>query len=49
MVYDPLIFLSGRLNFLRQLGFQEKNLDEITRLDVVEIARVNLHASYHPL
>jgi hypothetical protein len=28
------------MNFLRRLALQEKILDEISRLDVVEIARV---------
>jgi len=36
------MFLSDGVNFLRRLALQEKkNLDDSTRLDVVEIARVS--------
>jgi len=34
------MFLSECLNFLRRLALQEKKLDDSSRLDVVEIARV---------
>ena len=33
------------MNFLRRLVLQEEKLDESSRLDVVEIARVAWHAS----
>ena len=33
------------MNFLRRLALQEKKLDDSSRLDVVEIARVPEHAS----
>jgi hypothetical protein len=33
------------VNFLRRLALQEKKLDDSSRLDVVEIARVPEHAS----
>ena len=35
-----LIFLSNGVHFLRRLALQEENLDDSSRLDVVEIARV---------
>ena len=40
MVHVPLMFLSEWLNFLRHLALQGKELDDSSRLDVVEIARV---------
>ena len=41
MVHVPLMFLSECVNFLRRLAFQDKKkLDDSSRLDVVEIARV---------
>jgi hypothetical protein len=33
------------VNFLRRLALQEEKLDDSSRLDVVEIARVASHAS----
>ena len=33
------------MDFLRRLAFQEKKLEDSSRLDVVEIARVARHAS----
>ena len=41
MVNVPLMFLSEWREFLRRVALQEKKqLDESSRLDVVEIARV---------
>jgi hypothetical protein len=41
MVYVPLIFFQNGVNFLRRLALQEKKkLDDSSRLDIVEIARV---------
>jgi len=34
------MFLSEGVNFLRRLALQEKQLDDCSLLDVVEIARV---------
>ena len=41
MVHVPLMFLSQWREFLRRLALQgEEKLDDSSRLDVVEIARV---------
>ena len=48
MVLFPLMFLKNGVNFLQRLALQKK-LDDSSRLDVVEIARVAWHASFHPL
>ena len=36
----PQLFFQNGVNFLRRLALQEKKLDDSSRLDVVEIARV---------
>jgi hypothetical protein len=36
------------VNFPRRLALQKKKLDDCWRLDVVEIARFALHASFQP-
>jgi len=40
MVHVPLIFLSEWRKFPWRLALQEKKLDESSRLDMVEIARI---------
>jgi len=40
MVLIPLMLLAKWREFLRRLALQEKQLDDTSRLDVVEIARV---------
>jgi len=40
MMHVPLMFLSEWREFLWRLALQEKKLDDSSRLDVVEIARV---------
>ena len=41
MVHVPITFLSDGVNLLRRLALQKKKkLDDISLLDVVEIARV---------
>jgi len=47
----PECFIQNGVNFLRCIALQEekKTLDDSSRLDVVEIARVALHASFQPL
>jgi hypothetical protein len=42
----PQYFCQNGVNFLRRLALQEKILDDSSRLDVVEIARVAWQASY---
>jgi len=50
MVHVPLMFLPewGEFPSAPRLG-EKETLDNISRLDVVEIARVTLHASFQPL
>jgi len=43
------MFLSEWREFPSGLGLQKKKLDNSSRLDVVEIARVAKHASFQPL
>jgi len=48
---NKLIFCQNGMNFLRRLALQEKKkkLDDSSRLDVVEIARVpDMHPSLFP-
>jgi len=40
MVHIPLMVLSEWRDFFRRLALQKKKLDDSSRLDVVEIARV---------
>ena len=49
MVYIPLMFLSEWREFPSALCLAEKKIDDSSRLDVVEIARVAWHASFQPL
>jgi len=50
MVHVPLMFLAKWRKFISASCLAgKKNLDDISRLDVVEIARVACHASFQPL
>jgi len=50
MMPVPLMFLSERGEFpLAPCLAEKKNLDDISRLDVVEIALVAWHVSFQPL
>ena len=52
VVYDGAYSLNlcqNGVNFLRRLALQEKKLDDSSRLDVFEIARVARHVSFQPL
>ena len=45
----PQCFCQNGVNFLRRLALQEKELDDSSRLGVVEIASIAWHASFQPL
>jgi len=50
VAYDGACFYQNNVNFFRRLALQGgKKLDDSSRLDVVEIARVAWHASFQPL
>jgi len=40
VAYDGACFYQNDVNFLQRLALQEEKLDDILRLDVVEIARI---------
>jgi len=49
MVHVPVMFPSERREFPSAPCLAGKKIDDSSRLDVVEIARVARHASFHPL
>jgi hypothetical protein len=49
MTHVPLMFCKNCVNFLRRLSLHGKTLDDSSRFDFVEIARVALRVSFKPV
>ena len=47
--YSPYYLFQNGVNLLRRFALQEKQLDERSLFDIVEISLVDWHASYQPL